>query len=327
MGDQQMTDPTPSTAPFFIVGVHRSGTTLLRYMLSSSPRIYIPPESDFIPRFFGRDPLSPLSRERAVNILTTLWSSYRFVKEWQGEPPDAEAFVDRLPERTPRAFLQALYSQYAAQNGAVRWGDKTPIYASYMDLIHRIFPEARFVHVIRDGRDVALSMLDKWGEKEFHIDIYFAAKSWVRRIRQARASGARLGPDLYYELRYEDLVRDPEAELRPLCRFLAEPYVPEMAQPHLLGQERIQPDGFHAPIRQPPSTKRVGRWRREMSMADQRLFQRLGGALLSELGYEAADLGSMPAGEAARFAALSLKYTTLQAGRRVFQAAGVFHPN
>jgi len=100
-----------------------------------------------------------------------------------------------------------------------------------------------------------------------------------------------------------------------------------MAQPHLLGQERIEPGSFHARIRQPPNAKRVGRWRREMFPADQRLFQRVGGDLLSELGYEVPDLGPMSGEEQLRYTALAAKYATLQAGRRVLQAVGVFHPN
>jgi len=312
--------------PIFIVGVHRSGTTLLRYMLNSSPRIYIPPESDFFPRFFGRDPTGRLSEKRIAYLLDVIFRRYRLVKEWQGDPPRLEEFLRAMPDRTPAAFLDTLYRLYAQQYGAVRWGDKTPIYTSYMDLLDRLFPQAQFIHVIRDGRDVALSMLEKWGN-EVHIDIYFTARNWVRRIRRAQASAARLGPERYYELRYENLVADPEGVLRPLCDFLGEPFVPEMAEPHRLGRRRIRPDNFHAPIRQPPNTAHVGRWRREMSPADLRLFQRVAGDLLAELGYRPEDAGPMPPAEQARYAALAVKYAALQAGRRVLQALGLFPPN
>ena len=317
---------TGSSNPIFIIGVHRSGTTLLRYMLSSSPRIYIPPESDFIPRFFGRAPLAPLNESRVRKILHIIFTRYRFVKEWQGEPPDPARFFHEMPAPTPAGFLETLYRMYARQYGAVRWGDKTPIYTSYVDLIHRIFPEAQFIHIIRDGRDVALSMLEKWGRREFHIDVYFAARTWVRRIRQARAAGARLGPRLYHELRYEDLVLDPEKELRAICAFLNEPYLPEMAQHHRLARKRIRPGDFHDPVRQPPNPGRVGRWRREMSPADVRLVQRVAGPLLVELGYGLADLGPMSPSERARYAALAGKYLILQSGRRVLQAVGVLPP-
>jgi hypothetical protein len=268
-----------------------------------------------------------MTRDHAAGIITSIFARYRFVGEWQGEPPDLDALVPEGTECTPAALLRGLYSSYAQQQGALRWGDKTPIYASYMDLIRQIFPQAQFVHLIRDGRDVALSMLDKWGATEFHIDLYYAARSWVRRIGQARKSGARLGPSLYYELRYEDLVREPEEQLRPLCEFLDEPYLPEMAQPHHLGRERIQPGEFHDPIRQPPSPARVGRWRTAMPVTDQRLFHTMAGDLLVDLNYEVPDLGPMSLQETGRLAFLGAKYAALQAGRGVLQAMGRYPPN
>lgn len=316
----------PSNDPLFIIGVHRSGTTLLRYMLSSSPRIYIPPESDFIPRFFLHNPTGPLTENDVANILQIIFNQYRFAKEWRDDPPDAETILREMDAPTPAAFLDALYSMYARQYGAVRWGDKTPIYASYVDLIHQIFPQARFVHLIRDGRDAALSMLEKWSQKEIHVDVYFAARNWVRRIRAAQAAGKRLGPDRYHELYYEDLVRVPEQELRQLCHFLAEPYAPEMVEQQRLARKQLPSGGFHEPVRHPPTEARIGRWRQKMRPTDVRLVQAVAGDLLQALGYELAPVGPMPPAERARQAALAVKYTVLQAGRRVLQAAGVMPP-
>ncbi len=322
-----MSISVPTACPIFIVGVHRSATTLLRYMLSSSPRIYIPPESDFIPRFFGRHPLEPLSRSQAVQIFSTIFSSYRFVREWKGERLDPEAFVDRLPDLMLATVLNTLYRCYVKQYGAVRWGDKTPIYTTYIDLIVKIFPSAQFIHILRDGGDVALSMMDKWGRKEFHIDFYYAAREWKRRIRRARASGMHLGPDHYYEICYKDLVKNSRQELKAVCSFLDEYYVPEMSKPHRLARNRVPEHGFSAPVRQPPNTSRVARWRREMSVADQRLFQHIAGDLLEELGYEVVDVGRMSMREIVRVVALGIKYESLQAGRRLLQRLGVLPPN
>jgi hypothetical protein len=313
-------------APIFIVGVHRSGTTLLRYMLSSSPRIYVPPESDFIPRFFGGRPEAKLDRDRVARLLRLIFKHYRFVKEWQGEPPNPDRFFQEMEGRTPSAFLDTLYRRYAEQHGASRWGDKTPIYTSYIPLIHRLFPRAQFLHIIRDGRDVALSTLDTWGESELHVDLYYAARIWVRRIRQARQAGGQLGPGLYREVRYESLVQDPEGQLRAICEFLGEPYLPQMARQHRQAQERIQPEGFHAPVRRPPNRGRVDRWRREMPDGDQRLFQRVAGSLLQELGYPTVELGPMSAQERVRHAALHAKYEALQGGRRLAQTVGLVPP-
>jgi len=227
---------------------------------------------------------------------------------------------------TPATFLSVLYSTYADQQKAERWGDKTPIYTSYVDLLKELFPSAQFVHIIRDGRDVALSMLDKWGAKEPHVDLYFTARNWVRRIQQAQASGTRLSPEQFYELRYESLVESPEQALQGVCAFLGEEYVSEMAQSHLLAAARIPPGDFHQAIREPPNMSRVQRWRREMSEKDLRLFQRVAGGLLTGLGYPVRDLGKMSATERTRFTAYMLKYEVLQAGRRALQTAGLMPP-
>lgn len=313
--------------PFFIVGVHRSGTTLLRYMLSSHSQLYVPQESDFIPAFFLRHPERELSDRQIAEILATIFEKYRFIEEWQGARPDTSDFVQSMSDRTPAAFLDALYSTYARQNGAQRWGDKTPIYASYIDLIRQIFPAAQFIHIIRDGRDAALSMLAKYQEDESHVDIFFAARNWVRRIRKAQASGTRLGPDRYYELRYEDLVIDPEQQLQGVCEFLGESFESSMLRHHRLASDRIPSDShFFDTVRNPTTGDRIGRWRSGLSAADQRLVQAVASRLLEELNYPLEDLGSMPPSEQMRLAALAAKYFTLQTGRRVLQAVNLFPP-
>jgi hypothetical protein len=261
-----------------------------------------------------------------ARLLHLVFSEYNFGSEWQGDPPDLDTFVGTMTGRTPASFLSTLYGMYAKQNQAERWGDKTPIYASYIDLLDQLFPNAQFIHIIRDGRDAALSMLDKWAVREFHVDPFFAARNWVRRIRRAQASGKPLGSERYREVRYEALVADPEGELRSLCEFLDEPFQSQMAHPQILGRRSIEPGSWNEPIRHPPSTDRIGRWREDLSLADQRLTQEVQGRLLRQLGYELAELGPMPWSERLRLAALALKYASLQAGRRVLQEVGLFPP-
>lgn len=312
--------------PIFVIGVHRSGTTLLRYMLNSSPRIYISPESDFIPEFFQLRPRARMSDRQIARAIQSLFTEHRFSAEWEGEAPTPAQFITHEGAPTPTKFLSQLYAAYAHMHGAERWGDKTPIYTNYVDLIHTLFPAAQFIHILRDGRDVALSMLEKWAEQEIHVDVFFAARNYVRRTRAARNSGWRLGPQLYYEMHYEALVQDPENELRAVCEFLGEEYLPEMAQPQILGRKTIEPGSWNDPIRRPPNTASVQRWRKEMTPADLRLFQFVAGRQLEELGYRQVDAGRMPAQEIARLARLAVKYAVLQAGRRVLQAAGLFPP-
>ena len=141
-----------------------------------------------------------MERQQAIEIVDAILSYQKFFKDWQErERPVASRFVDALPERTPATILDALYSQYARQHHAVRWGDKSPIYTDYINEIAQIFPSAQFIHIIRDGRDVALSMLKAYtGRRFFYMNLCFAARTWKRRVLKACVSGAQLGVERYY---------------------------------------------------------------------------------------------------------------------------------
>lgn len=317
----------PNSQPFFIVGVHRSGTTLLRFMLSSHPRLYIPPESDFIPHFFRKKPQEQLTRAQVAQFLQVIFSKYRFVEDWQGSTPDPESFFKQMNPLNPAGFLDQLYGQYAAQNGARRWGDKTPIYASYVDVLYAIFPQAQFVHILRDPFDAAFSLLDKYADREFHIDIYFAARNWVRRIQHIRTVSQKLSAENYLELRYENLVKNPEEELRRVCEFLEEDFVPRMLEQQKLAQKVVDSDShFFDNVRKPVNTKSLGRGRSGLSERDRRLIQHVAGPLMLELDYPLDDLGPLPLTEKTRLAYLWAKYEILQAGRRTMTTLGLMPP-
>jgi glycosyltransferase involved in cell wall biosynthesis len=319
---------TPAERPIFIVGAQRSGTTLLRYMLSSHPRLYIPPESNFIPRFFQKQPCTPMSRQQAIQIAGMLLAYRPFFRDWHGERLAPETFVNSLPDLTPAAFVDTLYTHYARQHDAQRWGDKSPIYTEHIDLLAEIFPTAQFIHIIRDGRDTALSMQKAYqGKRFFYVDLYYAGRTWKRRVNKARAAGYLLGADRYYELHYEHLVANPDTLLSEICDFLGEAYAPTMVAPDAVAGQQHHSTGIHANVRQAPTTKSVGRWQQEMSFADQRLFQSVAGDLLQELAYnQNKGLGRMPVVERLRYIRLWAKYAIIESGRRFLQVVGVFHP-
>lgn len=320
-----MDDRRPS--PIFIVGVHRSGTTLLRFILSSHPRIYIPPESDFIPRFFQRHPDQSLSASQVERLLTIIFENYRFVNEWRGKTPDPLDFYQAMPGKNPAGFLEALYSSYARQYNAERWGDKTPIYASYVDLVATLFPAAYFLHIIRDPRDAAVSLLDKYAGREFHIDRFFAARNWVRRIQKARRDGNALGPERYLEIRYEDLVQSPQLTIEKVCRFIREDFHPAMLQHAGLAKEQIPEDShFFDQVRKPINTGRIGRWQTELPDRDVRLIETVAGNLMAETGYPKKFERPMNLQVSADFLALGSKYALLQSGRKMLELAGIVPP-
>ena len=268
-----------------------------------------------------------MKRFEAIRILEFILKAKPFMDDWKTERPDPAGFVEALSDLMPATFLDTLYSQYAQIYGAVRWGDKTPTYTNYVDLISEIFPTAQFIHIIRDGRDVALSTLNAYKKDRFYVDLYFAGHTWKQRVRKTRLSGCRLSSDRYFELRYEHLVVEPEKILKEICSFLNESYDPAMANPQQLARKLVPKKGVHSAVRNPLNTGSLGRWRHEMTVGDQRFFQIVAGDLQDELGYEAGDLGRAGWREWLRYTGLMAKYTLLEGGRSFFQAFGVFNPH
>ncbi len=282
----------------FIVGVGRSGTTMLRLMLDAHPDLAIPPETHFVPDLIEaiEDGGGP---DRAVEVMQS-------VRQWgdlQMEPVEVRERFERVSDWNPGEALRAFYEIYRERQGKPRWGEKTPAYVRKMRRIEKALPEARFIHVIRDGRDVALSRWKRTLGEGKRAPAGQVAEGWQRRIRRAQKQGRRL--DYYMELRYEDLVTDTEPNLRRISEFIELDWDPvmlryyegaadrmaEMARdlpagegkPTRPGDERMQ---AHAMTQKPPDPSAMYRWREKMSHEDVAEFDAAAGDLLSELGYE-----------------------------------------
>ncbi len=268
-----------------------------------------------------------MKHRRAVRTARAILGYHTFFRDWKGDRPDPEVFVRSLPDLTPSTFLNGLYSKYASQFGAARWGDKSPIYSGCMGLLADIFPDAHFVHIIRDGRDVALSMLRAYRENRFfYVDLYYATQTWKHRVLQARSSGQRLGPERYREIRYEQLTANPESVLREICWFLGESYFPAMSEPHRIAPKHYHSTGIHLATRQPPNTGSVGRWRSELTPSDERLVMMIAGDLLKDLGYDQVPAIAMGVTERLRYIRLRTKYAMVAGGRALLKSVGIFHP-
>lgn len=281
----------------FIVGVGRSGTTLLRAMLDTHPDLVIPPETGFIPalvRLRGKgDALRELFYKTVIGFET--WEDLNF---------DKEDFHERL--RGVKNFaladgVRCFYRFYVDQSQKKRWGDKTPVYGLHMRTIERLLPEAHFIHIIRDGRDVALSMKGLWWAPG--KDMGILGTHWRETIHEIRKQGRRCRR--YLEIRYEDLVQDTTKCLMKICGFINLPYAESMERYYefthkyleevktrrdkagnlLVTKEgRIYSRRF---LNRRPDISRIGRWRSGMSADEKAQFDAVAGALLRKLGYKA----------------------------------------
>jgi hypothetical protein len=279
-----------------IVGVPRSGTTLLRMMIDAHSAIAIPPETGFLPALADLDPSSD-SAGAAWELITAFHT-------WPDFHLDAAALRDqfeRLAPLAPADAARAFYRSYAARHGKTRWGDKTPGYGTVIDRIASLLPEARIIHMIRDGRDVMVSVRGLWFRPGDTVEA--CAADWVHRIVTTRERAARV--PWYLEIRYEALVRDPEATLQAICRFLELPFDPAMlsyyagsaarleehearydAQGGLViaKADRLRNQRF---VMEPPRPDRIGRWQAELTVEDVRRFTDVAGEWLDRLGYHA----------------------------------------
>lgn len=265
---------TGPNSPFFVVGCPRSGTTLMRVMLDSHPRLAVPRETHFVVGLAIRN------RRRRVTV-DDIIDNPRFSE--LGLAPDVvrEAVARDQPADYP-GLVASVFQAYAAAHGKVRWGDKTPGYLAYMPLLLGMYPEARFVHMIRDGREVAASLAEQaWGPRTAIGGAFW----WRRKVRDGRAAGRMLPPGAYTEVRLDELIADPERQLRRVCDFLSEDYTPEMLE----YPEKMRAPGMHHPIhgrhleRLPTADLRD--WRAGRSELEQHAIETVCRGQLQELGY------------------------------------------
>jgi hypothetical protein len=272
------------TAPLIVLGVSRSGTTLLRVMLDRSSGIAIPDESFFIPLLARR-------HGRTVEAKPFLDDLSRIpsLRAWGVSPEEVSPRL-RSGMKTGEA-ISAIFECYATKAGKPRWGDKTPMYMRHLPVLEELFPDAQYVHLIRDGRDAALSFLEMpagtftrtWAHPRNASEF---ACLWSGEVADARALGRRVGARRYYEVRYEDLVTATLQVVESICDFANLSFEPALVES--AGAVDVSEKPHQQRLLRPP-TAGLRSWRRDMSPGEVRAFENVAGGLLAELGYELLD--------------------------------------
>lgn len=285
---------TLSPAPF-IVGAPRSGTTLLRMMVDSHPEIAIPPETGFIPEVLQRMTGNPVPSRTLFEIITGFetWVDFHLPEE------SLACRLQRIKRFNVADGLRCFYQLYAERFGKRRWGDKTPNYGLHLQEIAECLPEARFLHLIRDGRDVAVSIRGLWFAPSRDWGELGADWSW--RVGAFRSQGQHC--PFYMEIRYEELVKDTEAVLRKICSFLDISFDSRMTEYYRFAparlrehESRVRQDGtlvISKESRQamqyrtttPPDPSRCGAWKKALAPEELESLMQAAGPLLRELNY------------------------------------------
>ena len=284
------------TNPFvFIVGCPRSGTTLLQRIVNAHPRIAIIPEIGWIikrseQRAFVT--LEGMVRPALIQELIQKNALGRYTRL-----PMSRNELERLLLTTHHCpvsyseLITSFFDRYGEAKEKKLVGNKTVDHVRNIFPLHRLWPQAKFIHLIRDGRDVCLSAI-QWRRAERLANefstwredpVSTAALWWEWQVRLGREAGNLLNNELYHEMHYEDLVADPAGTCESLCAFLGVPYEEAMLRFHQ-GREKQDSDldAKHAWL---PPTPGLRDWRTQMSQPDLIRFEAVAGELLGELGY------------------------------------------
>lgn len=212
------------TGPVFVVGMPRSGTKLLRDLLNRHPHISIPVcETHFIPYFFqkfGEDP--PFQSNEDFQLFLDELMETNFIADLKEQNIhfNKTEYFQQVDIRSWNSIYEHLLKQLGPKSTGENslWGDKTPGYLLHLPLLKKLFPAAKFIHILRDPRDYCNSVRNTWGKS-----IYRAAQRWVAAISSARKDASSFKFD-YKEVQYEELLQSPKEVMKDLCVFLQKPY-------------------------------------------------------------------------------------------------------
>ncbi|MFC1785150.1 sulfotransferase [Candidatus Neomarinimicrobiota bacterium] len=261
--------------PIFIVGCERSGTTMLRLILHSHANIAIPPQTKYIKKIYKRRlffrNLSKLkNRERIIKWFYNNHNKKTKIIDLGLDPNDIQNELMKSGNSLG-AILSTIFKLYSKQNNKVRWGDKHPYYIKYLDQLFKLFPNAQVIHVIRDGRDAVASLKSMPWWKNNSI---YSMLNWQEAILSGRKAKFKYGSNQFIEILYENIIDDPEKNIKILCDFLEEDFSPKILEFYKIADTAV-PNykmDWHSETKQQMNSKKIGRWQRDLETWESNLM-------------------------------------------------------
>lgn len=281
-----------SCHPMFIISAGRSGTTLLRSMLVAGGQIGIPPETQVVQLAVRRfSTLQYLGWADLSRLIIAIFESHRFFKLWEINLHPAYQIVINLPEpeRSLSRIIDEVFKCYSAQHfpEATVWGDQSPIHTFYWPWILATFPKAKYLHLVRDGRDAIASLLERGKYLEREMSLEEATHRWIISVHNANSLKARVASDQFLEIHYEELVTQPVQVLHRVSEFVGIEYREKMLDFWKLPttvEHRTQE--YHRNLGRPISTASIGKWAERLSATQQQYILAETAPLLEQLGYQ-----------------------------------------
>lgn len=277
---------------FFIVGCPRSGTTLLQSMLASHPDVILPDETGFYTRIYPQyvEEWSELAEPENFNQALAATLDFYRIKDLGLDPTVVRSKCQNEPQSWETIFL-AILATYAQKHQAHRVGEKTPRHFACIELLHERFPQAKFVHLVRDPRAVVLSLMQApFGSNR----IANSCNLWQEAIQIHREYAEQLGSQKYQVIKYENLVRAPQATLKIICNFLNFEFSPQMLkfnQRQELGFNKNYLEHMSNTLK-PLFTSSLERWKKELSSSQISIIQIILQDEMKLMGYQTVEAKS-----------------------------------
>ncbi|MEQ6120044.1 sulfotransferase [Reichenbachiella sp. MALMAid0571] len=279
-----------SEDPFFIFGSGRNGSTLLNVILNQHPEIFLPPEQYFIGNSIIKFQLyNHILWRDLVKIIYGELVKETGSHSWNFDPGiiTNQAFLFEGEQRNMENILHHIYSNCAGQNGKsnVLWGDSTPMNTRYLNEIYSCFPNAKYIFLVRDGRDVTAAY--KKGKPETFdklINPEHSSDLWIKSIKKYNWLKKRTNVLL---VKYEDLVSTPETELKKIIHYLNREFDTEMLNfqnkvPDIKEYQESHHKNLHTPIK----TTSIGQWKELLNASEKELVSEKLNPYLKQFNYQ-----------------------------------------
>lgn len=281
----------------FIIGNPRSGTTLLRLMLNKHTKMSVPPEAGFLAWLYDDYKDFIFTKEQVEKFVKALSQTTK-MEHWNLDYDALKIFI--MSER-PDDFSKLMdsvylyYSKYNLLKEVEIYGDKNNFYLNKIDLLSNLYNDAKFIHIIRDGRSVAVSYKDlnkRNMTSEYAPDlpnkIETIAKEWMDNIQMINTSFEKLNPILHHTIRFEDLISEPEESLQNICNFLDIEYDEKMLNYfETTESDGLEPGDFlqwKSKNKMPLQEEEIFKYKK-LSQNDLKSFEDLAKDLLSQYKY------------------------------------------